>query len=231
MNLTHQSGVPVDWAPVMASEHVPPGQIIQGFLHGQELAIWRNGQGEIQVWENRCPHRGTRFTLGRIIDGQLSCAYHGWRFAGGGQCTFIPAQPKLTPPQSMAATAYFAVERFGMVWAALGQPASDEPAIPELSAPARRAIFCRSFVTYGSAADVIKRMQPAYTSGGPGVLIDASGPETIAVLLVQPMASQKSVVHLWLSCTSAADGDVQLRQQYITHFKRQRRDIECALAA
>lgn len=231
MNLTDESQVPVDWAPVMASEHVPPGQIMQGFLHGQELAIWRNAQGEIQVWQNRCPHRGTRFTLGRIIDGQLSCAYHGWRFAGGGQCSFIPAHPKLTPPKTIAAKAYPAVERYGMIWAALGQPASEVPAIPALNDPARRAIFCRSFVTYAAAADVITRLQPAYSSSGSGVLIDASAPETIAVLLVQPMASDKSVVHLWLSCTSAVGGDVQLRQQYITHFKRQRRDIECALAA
>jgi phenylpropionate dioxygenase-like ring-hydroxylating dioxygenase large terminal subunit len=231
MNLTDDSQMPVDWAPVMASEHVPPNQIIQGFLHGQELAIWRNAQGDIQVWENRCPHRGTRFTLGRIIDGQLSCGYHGWRFAGGGQCSFIPALPKLIPPKSIAAKTYSAVERYGMVWAALGQPANEVPAIPALSDQSRRTIFCRSFVTYAAAGDVITRLQPAYTSSGPGVLIDTSAPELTSVLLVQPMASQKSVVHVWLSCMPAAGEEGQLRQQCITRFKRQRRGIESALAA
>jgi nitrite reductase/ring-hydroxylating ferredoxin subunit len=226
---------PDDWAPVMASEQLPAGQILQGFLHGEELAIWRNAQGDIQAWENRCPHRGTRFTLGRIIDDQLSCAYHGWRFSAGGQCSAIPAHPKLTPPKTIFAKAYRAIERHGMVWVALGQSATDVPAVPSLSAATRRALFCRSFVTYGAAHEVMARLQAdtrsAYRSDGAAVLVDETKPDAIAVLLLQPMAPHKSVVHLWLSCSTGVSDEDRLRQQTITHFKRQRRDIERALAA
>ena len=34
-----------------------------------------------------------RLSLGRVCDGQLECAYHGWRFAGDGRCVSIPALP------------------------------------------------------------------------------------------------------------------------------------------
>ena len=35
---------------------------------------------------DRCPHRGTRLSLGRVCDGQIECPYHGWRFDGAGRC-------------------------------------------------------------------------------------------------------------------------------------------------
>jgi len=223
------------WAPVMPSDQVPPGQIIQALLHGQEPALWRNAQHAVQAWENRCPHRGTRFTMGRIVDGQLSCAYHGWRFGSGGQCTAIPAHPNMTPPKSICAKTYAVTERHGMIWVALGQPADDAPAVPALADSARRVLFCRSFVTYGDAHQVNVQLRARTPSmhgdHDAGVLIDDSDPDALAILLVQPMAPRKSVVHLWLSCSAAVDNDVELRQQHIAHFKRQRRDIEAALPA
>jgi phenylpropionate dioxygenase-like ring-hydroxylating dioxygenase large terminal subunit len=76
------------WHPVARSADLRPGaNIVAGFAEGQELALWRSAGGAAQAWDNRCPHRSVRFTLGQVIEDRLACAYHGWQYAAGnGQC-------------------------------------------------------------------------------------------------------------------------------------------------
>lgn len=108
------------WRPVVPSHFLRTGEnIVAGFCNGQELALWRSEAGDVHAWENRCPHRGTRLTLGRIINDRLSCAYHGWQFsAGNGKCVAIPAHPDLPPPKNVGAKAFPIAEVDGMVWVA-----------------------------------------------------------------------------------------------------------------
>jgi nitrite reductase/ring-hydroxylating ferredoxin subunit len=223
------------WSPVMASVHVPVGQVTLAILHGEELALWRNRQGTVQAWENRCPHRGTRFTLGRIIDDELSCGYHGWRFASGGKCTAIPAHPGMTPPKTICAKVYSVTERFGMVWVALGTPDEDVPAVGPLANSERHALFCRSFTIYRSADEAshqILEQRPACLAiHGNRVLIDESDPAVQSILLLQPMAAEKSVAHLWVSCVRPITDEAALKHQYIEQFKRLRQELELRSAA
>ena len=78
------STVPVParaWHPVASSSDLVPRHVYQGELHGRELAVWRADDGFVNVWENRCLHRGVRLSIG-INDGrELKCQYHGWRYA------------------------------------------------------------------------------------------------------------------------------------------------------
>jgi nitrite reductase/ring-hydroxylating ferredoxin subunit len=234
MNTLDHSYASAAWAPAMASLHVPRGQIVPALLHGQELALWRDAQGKVQAWDNRCPHRGMRFTMGRIVDDQLSCAYHGWRFGSGGQCTAIPAHPGMTPPRTIGAKSFPVTERSGMVWIALQAPEGDAPTIRPLADAGRRALFCRSFLTYASAekVSVFLRDHSSFSAGrhGATALIDSSDPEASTVLLLHPMAENKCIAHLWLSCRPGAD-EQALIQNHIAQFKRWRRDIEAATVA
>eukprot|EP01032_Pedospumella_encystans_P034979 gene34979-39556_t len=50
------------------------------------LALWRDIGGQAHAWEDRCPHRGTRLSLGTQQGDTLRCAYHGWRFGASGKC-------------------------------------------------------------------------------------------------------------------------------------------------
>jgi phenylpropionate dioxygenase-like ring-hydroxylating dioxygenase large terminal subunit len=130
------------WQPVVPSHQVRAvDNIVAGFFSAGELALWRDADGNVQAWENRCPHRGTRLTLGRIIDGKLSCAYHGWEFAAnGGRCSTIPAHPAGPAPKNLCVATYSAHEAAGMVWVRAGSEAND--ANPEMSAA--NLWFCRS---------------------------------------------------------------------------------------
>lgn len=124
---------PSPWHPVLAAHELRAGQNIVGaVVRGRELALWRSDQGTAQAWENRCPHRGVRLTLGRLVNGRLACGYHGWEYAAGtGRCEAIPALADIPVPGRVCVRTYQAVEAQSMVWVRLeedGEPTAPAPA-------------------------------------------------------------------------------------------------------
>jgi nitrite reductase/ring-hydroxylating ferredoxin subunit len=108
------------WFPLCSLHDLPARHIFETELLGQELAVWRGSDGTVNVWANRCPHRGMRFTVGANLGAQLRCAYHGYRFDNGsGQCSTVPAHPDKSPPRSLCATVFPALERHGLIWSNL----------------------------------------------------------------------------------------------------------------
>lgn len=116
------------WTPIALARDIPPGTTRAVRLDGQELVIWR-GDSEAHVWQDRCPHRGMRLSLGFVRDNSLNCLYHGWQYGAASSCIRIPAHPDLTVPPSIKANAYDAAEAGGMIWVRLAGDA-DLPALP-----------------------------------------------------------------------------------------------------
>ncbi|MCF6443735.1 Rieske 2Fe-2S domain-containing protein [Nereida sp. MMG025] len=58
-------------------------------FNGAPVVLFRAGS-EIKAIEDRCPHRFANLSDGRVVEGQIECPYHGWRFDGQGQCRAIP---------------------------------------------------------------------------------------------------------------------------------------------
>jgi phenylpropionate dioxygenase-like ring-hydroxylating dioxygenase large terminal subunit len=111
---------PTRWYPVAAADDLPIGHIYQTRLGGHPLAIWRGSSGSVNIWEDRCPHRGTRFSIGDVAGDTLRCQYHGWRFAAGsGACTTIPAQPDSKPAAAIRARLWPVAEQGGLIWTGL----------------------------------------------------------------------------------------------------------------
>jgi len=86
--------------PVAAASELSADQPVAARLLGQDWVLWRDAEGHARAAPDRCPHRGTRLSLGRVCEGELQCPYHGWRFAADGRCSRIPAQPGFQPPAS-----------------------------------------------------------------------------------------------------------------------------------
>ncbi len=107
------------WYPIASSEDLPFRHVYQGQLLGRELAVWRADDGNVNVWENRCLHRGVRLSIG-INEGQeLKCQYHGWRYANqSAGCTYIPAHPADAPARRIENRKYPVKEAFGLIWSA-----------------------------------------------------------------------------------------------------------------
>jgi phenylpropionate dioxygenase-like ring-hydroxylating dioxygenase large terminal subunit len=118
------------WYAIAAEHDVPQRHVYRTTLGGHELAVWRSRAGAIQVWDNRCPHRGVRFSLGEVVGDELRCQYHAWRFATTGACTFIPAQPDRKVPGSIRATPWPVAQAGGLIWTGI-DPQGAPPALAE----------------------------------------------------------------------------------------------------
>jgi nitrite reductase/ring-hydroxylating ferredoxin subunit len=103
------------WIPLALSRDIPSGATRAVILDGQELVLWRGDAGTVQIWEDRCPHRGMRLSLGFVRGNSLNCLYHGWQYDAGSRCMKIPAHPDLEVPPSIKANAFEATESGGLI--------------------------------------------------------------------------------------------------------------------
>jgi ferredoxin-NADP reductase/phenylpropionate dioxygenase-like ring-hydroxylating dioxygenase large terminal subunit len=198
------------WHPIAASDDLPFRHVYHGQLLGREFAVWRADDGYVNVWENRCLHRGVRLSIG-INDGrELKCQYHGWRYANRtAGCTYIPAHPADAPARTIANRTYPAVERHGLVWTAeepLGEPPSTGLASGEPLA--LRAIALNAPADLVAKHLKSHRFQPNGRLDGDGAVVavvaaDAfsvmlssieGGEETHAVFFAQPVDSNRTVI-------------------------------------
>lgn len=85
---------------------------------GTPMALFRDGAGRAAAVLDRCPHRNTPLSIGRLRDGLLECRYHGWRFDATGTCRAIPGLCAGADPgrRARAVEAFPSVERDGFVW-------------------------------------------------------------------------------------------------------------------
>lgn len=98
------------WHPVhLAADlrHKP----VAARLAGRDLVLYRDSDGQAAALDDCCPHRRMRLSLGKVCDGRLRCAYHGWSFdaEGNGES---PGAPKLHATLS----SYDVAESHGLIW-------------------------------------------------------------------------------------------------------------------
>jgi hypothetical protein len=73
-----------------------------------------------------------RLSHGFVRGEALSCIYHGWSYAVSGGCIRIPAHPDLVPPETIRVAVQQIEEAGGILWAAVGRPATQPPQLDEL---------------------------------------------------------------------------------------------------
>ena len=80
------------------SHELDEGPIARRIM-GQDLVIFRSGDGAAAALEDRCCHRGVKLSLGKAVETGIQCGYHGMVFDGSGACVDNPgreAEPR--PP-------------------------------------------------------------------------------------------------------------------------------------
>lgn len=161
------------WYPVARADDLPRRHVFHGQLCGVELALWRADDGRVNAWENRCPHRSVRFTLGANTGEKLRCQYHGWQYqSGDGRCTFIPASSDAAPPQSLCARTFVAAEANGYVWVSLAAGAGPTAETAFLPAYEPLPLALRS-LTFNADLGRVRAALEHYADGDESAIADS----------------------------------------------------------
>lgn len=121
------------WYPMATSEELKDKPLRVRALT-QDFVVFRDSQGKAHCLSNTCTHRGGSLAGGKIIGDHVQCPYHGWQFNGEGHCKRIPSLGiKATIPSRTRVDAYPVEERYGIVFAFLGDlPEAERPPILEV---------------------------------------------------------------------------------------------------
>lgn len=104
------------WYAVLPSHEVSDSPI-KVTVHGMDFVLTRDNIGNLRAFNAYCPHRGCDLSLGSMLNEELVCPFHGWRFNSRGYCTHIPANgiSAIIPPKAKL-TVYPARDEAGLIW-------------------------------------------------------------------------------------------------------------------
>ena len=94
---------------------------------GQNIALWRDKSGQVHALEDRCPHRGTRLSLGWNLDDRLACWYHGVEVNKEGIVVDVPAVTRCLMKDKKCVTAYPVKEIKEAIFLYFGTPFHSGP--------------------------------------------------------------------------------------------------------
>lgn len=89
-------------------------------LLGENVVLYRTEEGKPVALEDSCPHRRLPLSMGRLLNGNVECGYHGLQFDPAGRCIAAPTQDRIPP--TAVVRSYPAVDRWGLVWIWMGAP-------------------------------------------------------------------------------------------------------------
>ena len=97
---------------------------------GEDLILFRDGQGRPGLVYPHCAHRGTSLYYGKTEERGIRCCYHGWLFDVQGHCLEQPCEPDLGRARDKVRQPWYPVqELYGLVWAYMGPP-HKKPVLP-----------------------------------------------------------------------------------------------------
>lgn len=96
---------------------------------GEDLILFRDGEGRPGLVEERCAHRGASLYYGRTEPKGIRCCYHGWAFDVEGRCIDQPCEPNNDHCAHVRQPWYPVEERYGLIFAYMG-PMDRKPLLP-----------------------------------------------------------------------------------------------------
>jgi nitrite reductase/ring-hydroxylating ferredoxin subunit len=101
---------------------------------GEDLILFRDGNGRPGLVIERCTHRGSSLFFGRVEPEGIRCCYHGWLFSADGHCLDKAVEPDGGTRRAADRQPWYPlVERYGLIFAYLGPP-DRKPVLPRYDA-------------------------------------------------------------------------------------------------
>jgi phenylpropionate dioxygenase-like ring-hydroxylating dioxygenase large terminal subunit len=155
------------WQPAALADELAGNRPIKPVrLMGEDLVLFRDERGRHGLVGRACPHRGTDLAYGRLEDGGLRCAFHGWLFDVSGRCLQTPAEPDDSNLcAQLRHKAYPVIERSGILFAYMG--AGEPPALPRFDcfvAPATHTFAFKGMIDCNWLQSLEVGIDPVHTS-------------------------------------------------------------------
>jgi phenylpropionate dioxygenase-like ring-hydroxylating dioxygenase large terminal subunit len=121
------------WQPVALTDEMTGARPVKPVRRlGEDLVLFKE-QDRYGLVERHCAHRGADLAYGRLENGGLRCAFHGWLFDTTGKCLETPAEPPGSRLcEHVRLRAYPVAEKSGILFAYLGE--GEAPAFPHFDA-------------------------------------------------------------------------------------------------
>jgi phenylpropionate dioxygenase-like ring-hydroxylating dioxygenase large terminal subunit len=132
------------WYPVCRGDELAAEAPVRARILSVHVAAFRDTDGNAHVLADTCVHRGGSLGTGKVIGNHIACPYHGWRYDGDGKCAHIPVLGEEgTIPARAKVDSYPVIERYGIIFAFLGNLPEDERPplleVPQWDQPGWRA--------------------------------------------------------------------------------------------
>ncbi len=155
------------WQPVALVDELEGKRPLKAVkVLGQDLVLFRDEDGRYGLLDRDCPHRGADLAYGRIEDGGLRCAFHGWLFDVRGQCLQTPAEPDGSKLAGrIRQRSYPVVEKSGTLFAWFGEGSpSAFPAFDCFVAPDSHTFAFKGFLECNWMQALEVGIDPAHAS-------------------------------------------------------------------
>jgi phthalate 4,5-dioxygenase oxygenase subunit len=121
------------WLPALHAEELPENDCppVRVKILSERLIAFRDSDGRYGLIDEFCAHRGVSLWFGRVEEGGLRCAYHGWKYDVTGQCVEVPSEPENSNYcRKVKLTSYPLVKVGDILWGYLGD-SEQQPGLPE----------------------------------------------------------------------------------------------------
>ena len=114
------------WYVVALSDRLKPNQVLSRAILGEWLAVFRGENGKPVALQDRCIHRNTRLSKGKVSQGKLECPYHGWVYDNTGTVVTVPSEGNNFCQDKMRKSQiYQTLEQDGLVYVRLSSPSEE----------------------------------------------------------------------------------------------------------
>jgi len=142
------------WYPALPARRVKSRKPLYWQMLGQELALFRDKDGNIAAVSDICPHRGASMSRGDCFyQGTISCPYHGATFDASGECkAFLPEGPDSRMVGNLKIRVYptRTLRGWVFIWMGEGVPAPIEEDVPPELFDEKATVFLSTY-TYWPA--------------------------------------------------------------------------------
>jgi phenylpropionate dioxygenase-like ring-hydroxylating dioxygenase large terminal subunit len=123
--------IPNLWYAILESNEIKKGKPVGVTRMGEKLVAWRNGESQITVMSDLCPHRGVALSAGKLLGDCIQCPFHGFQYDTRGACRLVPANGKnAEPPKALKVKTYPTREAHDLIFIWWGEPRSEYPQLP-----------------------------------------------------------------------------------------------------